>query len=40
MQNAVIITGAGSGLGKALAILLTSRGISVITVDWEGVVEV
>ena len=40
MQNAVIITGAGSGLGKALAKLLTSRGESVITVDWEGEVDV
>ena len=40
MQNAVIITGAGSGLGKALAKLLTSRGENVITVDWVGQVDV
>ena len=40
MQNAVIITGAGSGLGKALAKLLTSRGENVITIDWAGEVDV
>lgn len=40
MQNAVIITGGGSGLGKALAKLLTSKGESVITIDWSGDVDI
>ncbi len=40
MQNAVIITGGGSGLGKSLAKLLRSKGESVITVDWAGDADV
>tara|TARA_X000001036_G_scaffold271998_1_gene252561 strand:+ start:4735 stop:5517 length:783 start_codon:yes stop_codon:yes gene_type:complete len=39
MQNAVIITGGGSGLGKALAKLLSSKGESVITIDRSGEVD-
>jgi len=40
MQNAVIITGGGSGLGKALAKLLTAKGENVITIDWAGDVDI
>ncbi|HJM29429.1 MAG: SDR family oxidoreductase [Acidimicrobiales bacterium] len=40
MQNAVIITGGGSGLGKALSKLLKSRGEDVITIDWSGEVNI